>query len=70
VLLGVVASTPEDVPPRDAAEPDARGAEPGRVAVCPVCGEGSMVIIEELAPIPTVRRTAERSAGCLVFDTS
>ena len=69
-LLGVEASTPEDVPPRNAIAPDAGVTEPARVAVCPVCGEGQMVIIEKRAPIPPARRVAERSAGSLVFDTS
>jgi hypothetical protein len=69
-LLGAEASTPEGAPPRNALEPGAGAGEPTRVTVCPVCGEGHMVIIEEFAPIPTGPRVTERSAECLVFDTS
>jgi Putative transposase/Transposase zinc-binding domain len=69
-LLGDDASTPEDVPHLNPAEPDVGVAERSRVALCPVCGEGHMVIIEKLAPIPIGPRVAEQFAECFVFDTS
>jgi hypothetical protein len=68
-LLGVV-PTPEDVPSLNPAGADASAAERAPHALCPVCGEGRMMIIETLAPIPIGRRSVERFAECFVFDTS
>jgi hypothetical protein len=38
--------------------------------VCPVCGAGRMIVIEELPPMPARREAHEGTAARAVFDSS
>jgi hypothetical protein len=38
--------------------------------VCPVCGAGRMIVIEQFAPLPAGKEVPRAIGLCVVFDSS
>ena len=63
-------SAPECPPTSLPVEPVVSDTEPVRIAVCPQCGKGRMLVVENLPPTPLSPEELERFGGHPMFNTS
>jgi hypothetical protein len=63
-------SAPECPPTSLPVEPVVSDMEPVRTAVCPQCGKGRMLVVQDLPPTPIGPENLERFGGPPMFDTS
>ena len=67
-LLGSDPATGQELPETIPLPVNLLSVTPTRV--CPVCGAGRMILIDELPPLPTARQARPRTRLCVGFDSS